>query len=284
MDKIFFPARAKINLSLDVLSKRPDGYHEVEMVMQSISLSDMLTFTSRSDQEVLFSCTHPEVPADDSNIILKAVSKLKEVTGVNRGVNIHLKKSIPIGAGLAGGSTDAAAALLSLNTLWNLGLSWEELLEIGAVLGADIPYCMMGGTCLARGKGEILTRLAPLKPLWVALVVFPFSVSTAEIYGNFHLKRVERRPDTPSVIRAVENGALPGLKENSANVLESVTLLRYPAIAEKKEELLKKGFSGTLMTGSGPTLFYLSSDRSQVERAAGVLSSGGEKIIIAQTI
>ena len=284
MQKLFFPAQAKINLSLDVLSKRPDGYHEVEMVMQTISLWDMLTFTSIPDREVLFTCNHPEVPKDDSNIILKAVNKLKEETGVSRGINIHLEKNIPIGAGLAGGSTNAAAALVSLNQLWSLGLSWEKLLEIGAGLGADIPFCMIGGTCLARGKGEVLTRVTPLKNFWVVLVVFPFNVSTAEIYGNFHLDQVDQRPDTPSVIKAVKKGDLAGLKQKSANVLESVTLKRYPSIAKKKEQLLEKGFSGTLMTGSGPTLFYLTSDRSEVERAAEALSSGEEKILIAQTV
>lgn len=282
MNKIYFPARAKINLSLDVLSKRPDGYHEVEMVMQSIELADMLTFTSSKGSEIIFTCSHPKVPLDDSNIIIKAVNRIKEETGTNKGVSIHLEKRIPVAAGLAGGSTDAAATLLTLNTLWGLDLSREKLLEIGAELGADIPFCMKGGTCLAQGKGEILTPLSSLRPWWVLLVVFPISVSTAEIYGNFRLEGLEGRPDTSSVIRALEKGDLPALKMSCANVLESVTLERYTEIAKKKKELLDKGFSGTLMTGSGPTLFYLSSKRNEVERAAEVLTLDDEELIITR--
>ncbi|UNC90693.1 4-(cytidine 5'-diphospho)-2-C-methyl-D-erythritol kinase [Candidatus Contubernalis alkaliaceticus] len=284
MDKIYFPARAKINLSLDVLAKRPDGYHQVEMVMQSIELADMLTFTFRKGSEVLFTCSHLKVPSDDSNIIMKAVRRIREETGTNKGVSIHLEKRIPVAAGLAGGSTDAAAALLALNTLWDLGLSGDKLLEIGAELGADIPFCMKGGTCLARGKGEELTLLSPLRPMWVLLVVFPISVSTAEIYGHFRLMGLKGRPDTSAVIKALEKGDLPALKISCANVLESVTLERYPQIAKKKRDLLKKGFSGTLMTGSGPTLFYLSSERNEVERAVEALSLEEEEYIITRTI
>ena len=284
MEKIFFPARAKINLSLDVLYKRPDGYHELEMVMQSISLSDMLIFSSRKDQEIMFTCDHPQVPQDESNIILRVVNKLKEVTGIRRGAGIHLEKNIPIGAGLAGGSTDAAASLISLNRLWELGLPREKLLEIGAELGADIPFCMTGGTCLARGKGEILTGIPLLKPMWVMLVVFNFSVSTAEIYENYRPEKVLQRPDTPSVIKALEKGDLKELRKKTANALESVTLSRYSQVAKRKEELLNKGFSGTLMTGSGPTLFYLSSEKAEIERAAQEVSWGEEKVIIARTV
>lgn len=284
MEKIFFPARAKINLSLDVLYKRPDEYHELEMIMQSISLSDMLVFSSRKDQKIIFTCDHPQVPTDESNIILRSVNKLKEVTGVRRGAGIHLEKNIPVGAGLAGGSTDAAASLISLNRLWELGLPREQLLEIGAELGADIPFCMTGGTCLARGKGEILTGIPLLKPMWVLLVVFNFSVSTAEIYGNFSPERVLQRPNTPAVIKALEKGDLKKLREKTANALESVTLSRYPEVSERKEELLNKGFSGVLMTGSGPTLFYLSFDRAEIEQAAQAVSWGKEKVIVARTV
>ncbi len=283
MDKIFIPAKAKINISLDVLYKRSDGYHEVEMVMQSISLADFLILELTSSGQIDFECSHPLVPRDESNLIIKAAQKLREKNGKFKGVSIKLEKNIPLGSGLAGGSTDAAAVLTALNRLWDLNIKVEELMQIGGELGADIPFCLKGGTCLAKGKGELLTQLSPLPPQWVLLLVFPFSVSTKDVYGAFKLKEAKKRPDTQKIIQALNDGQVHKIKECSANVLESVTLLEYPAVAERKRELIEKGLSGVLMTGSGPTLFCLSSDKNELETAAKSLTLKGEKVIITRT-
>ncbi len=283
MDKIFISAKAKINISLDVLYKRPDGYHEVEMIMQSISLSDMLTLELTADGQIHFECSHPQVPRDGSNLIIKAARKLKQKVGKQKGVRIKLKKNIPLGAGLAGGSTDAAAALTALNRLWELDIKVEELMEIGGEIGADVPFCIRGGTCLAKGKGEILTELSSLPPHWVLLLVFPFNVSTAEIYGAFRLVDVRERPETEKIIKALKDGQVDRINEYTANVLESVTLREYPQVAERKRELIEKGLSGVLMTGSGPTLFCLSTDKNKLEEAAKSFKLKGEKVIISRT-
>lgn len=283
MDKIFMPARAKINISLDVLYKRPDGYHEVKMVMQTISLSDLLIFKLTNDGRIHFNCTHPQVPDDESNLVIKAARKLKEKAGRNKGVIIKLEKNIPVGAGLAGGSTDAAATLTALNKLWELNIRVEELMKIGEELGADVPFCLKGGTCLAEGKGELLTELALLPPCWVLLLVFPFSVSTAETYKAFKLKEVRERPDTKKIIKALEEGQIQIINEFAANVLESATFLKYPVVAARKKELIEKGLSGVLMTGSGPTLYCLSTDKNKLEEAAKSLNLAGGKVILSRT-
>ncbi len=285
MNKIFVPAKAKINISLDVHCKRADGYHEVEIVMQSIDLADLLVFEKITEEVIELECTHPQVPLDQTNLIIKAVEKLKEKTKVNKGIKINLEKNIPIGAGLAGGSTDAAAALMAVNRLWDLKISSEEVLETGSELGADVPFCIEGGTCLAKGKGDVLSKLPPLPNLWVMLVVFPFSVSTAEIYGSFNPGSIEKRPDTSAVIKNVSDGETEKLGKNMGNVLESVTLQKYPVIAQRKRELENKGFLGVQMTGSGPTLFCLSNNKGELEQAArGLFLGEGEKILIARTV
>ena len=285
MNKIFFPARAKINISLDVLYKRSDGYHEVEIVMQSINLADILTFKNASSEIIELRCDHPQVPLNRDNLVIKAVERLKEKAKVNKGVIINLEKNIPIGAGLAGGSTDAAAALLAVNQLWNLNITLKKLMEVGSELGADIPFCMKGGTCLARGKGELLTELSLLPPLWVMLIVFPFGVSTAETYGSFKpAAQEEQRPDTGAVIKNIEKKNIEELGRKMGNVLESVTLQKYPVIAQRKRELEEKGLPAVQMTGSGPTLFCLSKNREELEQVARDLSLGeGEKILITTT-
>ncbi len=285
MNKIFYPARAKINISLDVLHKRPDGYHEVEIVMQSIDLSDILVFKRAAEGVIELECAHPQVPLDRTNLIIKAVERLREKTGVNKGVIINLEKNIPIGAGLAGGSTDAAAALVAVNRLWGLRLTPEELLETGSELGADIPYCIQGGTCLAKGKGEVLTKLPPLPALWVMLVVFPFSVSTAETYGSFEPGGIEKRPDTSAVIKSINQGKTKELARSMGNILESVTFQKHPVIAQRKRELEDKGLLAVQMTGSGPTLFCLAENKEELEQVARALSPcEGEKILIARTV
>lgn len=290
--KLFIAARAKLNLTLDILYKRPDGYHQVEMLMQGILLSDHLMLEETAGGGVELYCSHPQVPGDESNLILKAARLLQQFKrGTGRGVKITLVKNIPLGAGLAGGSTDAAATLRGLNRIWDLGFSLTELQEKGSRLGADIPFCLQGGTCMARGKGEILEELAPIPPYWVLLLVFPFSVSTAEIYGSLDLSQVSpgEKPVPREIIKQLRGKnsqeiTNPGTR--GGNLLERVTLARYPLVAKRLKELQGKGYPAVQMTGSGPTLFILFATRAGVEKAARSLAPGlgqGEKIIITRT-
>ncbi|RQD74672.1 MAG: 4-(cytidine 5'-diphospho)-2-C-methyl-D-erythritol kinase [Candidatus Syntrophonatronum acetioxidans] len=284
MHKIFFPAKAKINISLDVLHKRPDGFHQVEMIMQSIALADMVILEENTSSRVNFYCSHPQVPRDDSNLVIKAANLLRENSPRKKGCNIKLEKKIPLGAGLAGGSTDAAAVLLALNRLWELNMSLEELMELGSKLGSDIPFCMKGGTCLAQGRGELLEELPALPSLWVLLVVFPFSVSTAEIYGGLDLNKIEGRPHTTSLLSALKDQDIKGMQEHMGNVLEGVTLHKYPQVARVKEELYERGLRGVQMTGSGPTLFCLSSSREELEKPLYSPPLEGVKVMITKTV
>lgn len=284
MHKIFYPAKAKINISLDVLHKRPDGFHQVEMIMQSITLADVVILEENNLPQVDFYCSHPQVPSGESNLAVKAANLLKERLPRERGCRIKLEKNIPLGAGLGGGSTDAAAVLLALNRLWELNINREELMEIGSKLGSDIPFCIKGGTCLARGRGELLEELFPLPSLWVLLVVFPFSVSTAEIYGSLDLEKIEGRPDTLSLLSALKDKDMEVVQEHMGNVLEGVTLKKYPQVARVKEELYRRGLRGIQMTGSGPTLFSLSSSREELEEAVSSSPGEGVKVIITKTV
>jgi len=258
MNTYFAPA--KINLSLDVLFKRADGYHEVDMVMQSLELADCLTFKEAS--EVKLTCNRLDLPIDHQNIIWRAIKLLQEELQISKGIEIHLEKKIPMAAGLAGGSTDAAITLMALNEIWSLGLSQTQLLAFGLKLGADVPFCIMQGTARARGIGEKLQSLPLASELEVLLVTPNVSVATPVVYQGLCLAKIKRRPKTEAVINALSTGETIKIIEHWGNVLEEPALEKFPVINEVKALFEKFGLS-SLMSGSGPTVFALAPSREK---------------------
>lgn len=275
---------AKINLTLDVLHKRTDGYHEVEMIMQAIELADTLSFAERPTGEISIVANIAHLPCDHRNLAYKAAMLIKETYSIDQGVHIILEKKIPMSAGLAGGSTDAAAVLIGLNRLWNLGLSLQELESLGARLGSDVPFCLRGGTMLATGRGEILHPLAPMPPCYVVLAKPRMGVSTAWVYGKYKDKAESRHPDTIGVKLALEKGDVLGVAKRLSNVLETVTIPEYPQIGKLKESMREYGAMASLMSGSGPTVFGLVENKKQAEDIAEKLRSyNNVEIIVTKT-
>jgi len=278
-------AHAKINLTLDVLYKRADGFHQVEMIMQAIELADILNLETKVSGDVSLSSTMAHLPCDHRNLVYQAAMLIKKTCQVKKGVHIFLEKNIPMSAGLAGGSADAAGALLGLNRLWELGLSSRELESLGAKLGSDVPFCLRGGTALATGRGEVLESLAPLPPCYVVLAKPRISVSTAWVYGRYRDNGFLTHPDTAGVQSALNLGDLPGVASRLSNVLESVTMFEYPQIMKLKERMIEYGAMASLMSGSGPTVFGLALDKGQAEYIADKLRSHSDvEIMITKTV
>ena len=268
MNKLTMEAPAKINLGLDVLRRRPDGYHDLRMVMQTISLKDELVLTKTEEPGIFLTVESEregELPADNKNLAYRAADLLLREFPQPGGVRIALKKRIPIAAGLAGGSTDAAATLLGMNRLFDLGLSLPELQKRGVTLGADIPYCLMKGTALAEGIGERLTRLPKAPACHVLLAKPDVSVSTAWVYQNLHLTEDTVHPDIDEMTRCLTEGNLTKLCACLGNVLETVTIPAHPVIAQIKAQMREAGALGALMSGSGPTVFGLFDSREKAE-------------------
>lgn len=273
-------APAKINLTLDVLGRRADGYHAVAMVMQSVDLCDRVCLTPAAD--ISLTVNQPHLAADATNLAWQAALLLRDYAGVAAGVHIRLEKVIPMAAGLAGGSTDAAAVLKGLNQLWRLGLPREELARLGARLGSDVPFCVYGGTMLATGRGERVTPLPPLPSCWVVLVTPPVSVSTAWVYRRFQPHAVTARPDTEGMITALRAGDFNAVAARLANVLESVTIPAYPQVGKLKQLLGDFGLAA-LMSGSGPTVFGLTTERERARRAWRHLRQHTAQVFLAAT-
>jgi 4-diphosphocytidyl-2-C-methyl-D-erythritol kinase len=264
--KVFEKAPAKINLSLDVLYKREDGYHEVEMVMTMVDLADRIEMQELPRDTIIISSQAGYIPLDEKNLAFQAAKLIKERYEVKRGVYIHLDKKIPVAAGLAGGSSDAAATLRGLNKLWGLAISAEELKKLGEELGSDVPFCVTGGTAIARGRGEKLEMIEPPPQCWVVLAKPPINVSTSEIYGKLNAKEIERHPQTERLVQAIKEKNFEHLCSSLDNVLEEVTMKLYPEVKQLKEVMLKLGADGALMSGSGPTVFGLVSRESKAAR------------------
>ncbi len=275
MEELILKAKAKINLGLDVLAKRPDGYHELRMVMQSIGLCDEIRMAVRQEPGILlrtdiseFLWTEtPELLPDEKNLAYRAAALLMEEFGIRQGLQIDLRKKIPMAAGLAGGSADAAAVLKGVNHLFGLGLSKEELQKRGVRLGADIPYCIMLGTALAEGIGEKLTELPAAPPCFVLLVQPMIDVSTGFVYGNLKADRLRKHPDIDGQIAAIRDGNFKKMAKLMGNVLETVTIPAHPVIRELKEEMRNLGAAGAMMSGSGPTVFGLFDDEMRARKA-----------------
>ncbi|MFH5836306.1 4-(cytidine 5'-diphospho)-2-C-methyl-D-erythritol kinase [Proteiniclasticum sp. C24MP] len=276
-------AFAKINLSLDIVGKREDGYHLLEMVMQNVDLHDDVII-EETEEGIVLTCNKGYVPVDERNIAYKAAKLLMDTKGIERGVSIDITKRIPVAAGLAGGSADAAAVLKGMNVLFNLQMSTEELMEVGLKLGADVPYCIVGGTCLCEGIGEIVTPLKPFSGYSVLLVKPSFGVSTKDAYGSFELDRINKHVDTKKLMKAMEDGDLNGVNYYSRNLLENVVLRRYPILKSIKQMLNRNGSAVTLMSGSGPTIYGIFSDVSDAENAAKVLNRNNNEVILTRTI
>lgn len=283
MDTVKRKAYAKINLGLDVIRKREDGYHEVKMIMQNIGLCDELTF-ERQAEGITLKIDRVDLPTDGNNLIYRAARLIKEEYGITEGVRIRLKKKIPIAAGLAGGSTDAAAVFHGMNSLFDLGMTIDKMCELGVKIGADVPYCILGGTALAEGIGEKLTPL-PDAPGAVVLLAKPdISVSTKEVYQNLHVEELRVHPDIDGMTKAIIRRDLQGILERMDNVLEYVTINRYPVIDEIKNFMKEQGALRALMSGSGPTVFGIFEKQEQAAAAyLKIKESGLAKDLVVTT-
>lgn len=254
MDTLEIKAYAKINLGLDVVRRLANGYHEVKMIMQTVGIYDTLTL-QKTKPGIKVTTDSGEVPADESNLVYKAARLLTDTCQIKEGIAIHLEKRIPVAAGMAGGSTDAAAVLKGMNTLFSMGLSEEELKMLGVKLGADIPYCIMGGTALAEGIGERLEKLPPAPACFLLIAKPDINVSTKYVYENLKLSEIKKHPDIDGMKEAVKTGSLQGITSRMENVLESVTEEKYPVIKKLKLYMEENGALKALMSGSGPTVF-----------------------------
>ena len=269
-------AYAKVNLSLDVLRKREDGYHDLKMIMQNLSLCDELTFTV-ADQagDITMSANHPGIPTDDRNLIIKAARLMYNEFSLDRALHINLDKQIPVEAGMAGGSTDCAATLHAINELFNLGLSNEDLRKLGVRLGADVPFCVLGKTALSEGIGDILTPVAPLTDCFVLVAKPPVSVSTGEVYGNLRANELTHHPDVDAMISALEAGDINRVGALMENVLETVTILRHPEIEAIKKLMISENAVNSLMSGSGPTVFGIFKSKEAAIKAKESIFAAG---------
>ena len=264
-------AMAKINLGLDVVRRREDGYHEVRMIMQTIRMYDTLELTATEEPGIRVKTNLKYLPVNEDNLVYKAAKLLMDEFHVTRGVKIRLEKHIPVAAGMAGGSSDAAAVMVGVNRLFRLGLSRKELMERGVKIGADVPYCILRGTALAEGIGEKLTPLTPAPDCHVLIAKPPISVSTKFVYENLHLDQLEAHPDIDGIRRAIEEGDLCGMVSRMGNVLETVTIPAYPQIGQISELMKENGALGAMMSGSGPTVFGIYDDERKAMAARDVL-------------
>lgn len=267
MRQINLKAYAKINLGLDVLRRREDGYHDVRMIMQNVSLYDKLTLKKISKDEIQLSSNVGALPNNEKNLVYKAISLIKEECGVKGGVKAELEKMIPMAAGMAGGSTDAAAALIGMNKLFDLKLTTEQLMELGVKIGADVPYCVLGGTALSEGIGEILTPLKPMPHCYILIAKPRISVSTRFVYENLEADKLAYHPDIDGMLEAIDSGDLQGITDRLSNVLETVTEKKYPIIGQIKAAMMEAGAMNSLMSGSGPTVFGIYADKATAMKA-----------------
>lgn len=275
MEELNLRAYAKVNLSLDVVRKREDGYHEVSMIMQTVKLFDRLHFEKQKEDTIKLTTNLKFLPVDENNLVYKVVRQLKEEFQIKEGIRIHLDKHIPVAAGMAGGSSDCAAALFGMNRMFGLNLSRKELMERGVKLGADVPYCIMRGTALSEGIGEILTPLPPMPDCYIVIAKPPISVSTKYVYEHLDLPNLEHHPNIPAMVEALRNNDLNGITATMENVLESVTIHEYPVIKDIKNKMLDLGAENALMSGSGPTVFGIFTDKELAVKANDTIYQSG---------
>ena len=280
MNSISLKAYAKINIGLDVTGKLPDGYHLVKMIMQNIDLYDEVVLTENVSGDIRLDMNVDFLPTDERNLAYKAAKLMKEDFGIDRGIDIYIRKNIPAAAGMAGGSTDAAAVMTGMNKLFDLNIDRNILMEHGLKLGADVPYCIMGGTALAEGIGEKLTQLSPCPDCYVLVAKPDISVSTAYVYTNLVLDGTTVHPDIDMVRNALESGDIRTAAQNMGNLLENVTQKEYPVISEIKHIMDDNGALGSLMSGSGPSVFGIFDTKGQAQTACKAL----EKAALAKQL
>ena len=268
-------ALAKINLGLDVVGKRDDGYHEVRMIMQTIQMYDVLEIEKKKEPGIVLTTNIPYVPTDERNLVYKAAKMLMDEFDIKEGLTMNLEKFIPVAAGMAGGSSDAAAAFVGVNRLFGLGLSEEELMKRAVKVGADVPYCVMRGTALAEGIGEKLTPLPPMPECYVLIGKPGINVSTKTAYENLRLDAIQRRPDIDGMIAAIRNQDLRSITEKMENVFEPGIMEKYPVIGEIERFMEERGALKAMMSGSGPTVFGIFEDREKMFAASEALKKSG---------
>lgn len=276
MDSIRLKARAKINLGLDVLGKREDGYHEVRMVMQTIGIYDRLILTKIPEEEIRITSNLAFLPVNENNLIYKAIKLLKDDYHFPGGVSVDLNKFIPVAAGMAGGSTDAASTMFGVNRLFGLNLSMGKMMELGVRLGADVPYCVMRGTALAEGIGEKLTRITPVPHMWILIAKPQINVSTRLVYEQLDMGGIQKHPDIDGIIRAIEAQDVVRIAQSMGNVLENVTVPLYPVIETIKQDMLSHGAINAMMSGSGPTVFGIFPDEQTTLACQAFLKKKGD--------
>ena len=274
-DEISLKALAKINLGLDVIGKREDGYHDVRMIMQTIHLYDRVEIKKIKSPVIRVETNLYDLPINEDNLVYKAAKLMRDEFDIKEGVRIVLQKFIPVAAGLAGGSSDAAAVLVGMNRIFQLGLKQEKLMELGLRLGADIPFCVMRGTALAEGVGEILTPLPPMPKCPVLIAKPPVSVSTKFVYENLRLTESTKHPRIDAIADAIKKKNLKEIAMNMGNILETVTVPKYPVIEEIKKVMKENGALNAMMSGSGPTVFGLFQSEKDVRRAYDTLKQSG---------
>lgn len=270
---ISLKALAKINLGLDVVRRREDGYHEVRMIMQTIHLYDRLDIKRTKESGIQIQTNLSFLPVNENNLIYKAAKLLMDEFSITDGVSVKLDKRIPVAAGMAGGSTDAAAMLFGMNRLFSLGLTKRQLMGRGVQIGADVPYCIMRGTALAEGIGEELSPLAPMVKCPVLIAKPSISVSTKFVYQNLKLDDTTVHPDIDLLIEDIKAKNLHDIAAHMGNVLETVTIPNYPVIDEIKKHMLSNGAVGAMMSGSGPTVFGLFDDEDTAKKAYKAMRS-----------
>lgn len=275
MDEISLKALAKINLGLDVVRRREDGYHEVRMIMQTIHLYDRLKIEKTHTPGISMKTNLSFLPVNENNLVYKAGKLLMDEFGIDTGVSVNLQKRIPVAAGMAGGSTDAAAMLYGMNQLFELGLSRGQLMERGVKIGADVPYCLMRGTALAEGIGEELHSLPPMIKCPVLIAKPSISVSTKFVYENLVLDENTIHPDIDGLITEIKSKNLKGVCDKMGNVLETVTIPNYPVIAQIKEFMMEHGAAGSMMSGSGPTVFGLFREEAVAKETYKAMKKSG---------
>lgn len=273
MDKLQLKAYGKINLGLDVIRKRPDGYHDLDMIMQMVDVYDDVIIEKKAGEEIVVKADAAVLSNGKDNLAYMAAKMLFDEFGIKSGVEITIHKRIPIAGGMAGGSSDCATTLIGINEMFNLGLSKQQLMERGVKLGADVPYCVLGGTAIARGIGEVLTPLPTPPQCHVIIAKPPISVSTAYVYEHIRPDEITKRPDIEQMTLAIKEQDLNKLSDLLYNVMEEVTVSEYPVIEKLKSIMLENGALNSIMSGSGPTVFGLFDDREKAQAAMKALDS-----------
>lgn len=276
-------AYAKVNLSLDVIGKREDGYHELEMLMQTIDLYDVINI-NKATKGINITSNKAYLPTDDRNLCYKAAQLFMDKYEVNDGIDININKNIPVAAGLAGGSTDAAAVLKAMRDIYEVKASNEQLMELALKIGADVPYCIVGGTALCEGIGEKITKLHSFNNHILIVIKPPFGVSTKEVYQNIDISKIYKHPDTECLVRAIEDNDLDYVSKNMKNVLENVTLRKHSILKDIKNSMIKYGALGAMMSGSGPTVFAFFEDMLKAQYCYEKFKTKYNEVFITRTI